>query len=184
MNNGDDKEATGDDEAKEVTGGGDAGTGDGLTQVQENEGATTAPVITSTTALEPAEDEVASHNGDSTAEIHVTETDEPASSPSEHEGESPVMSNSSALGLGIPETLLTRPMMRSPSAPPSAPLRRRHVAPSPPSHALGAGLQRASSSPGSLSGSSGSTNDDPVDLTGGFHFVEPHHVVVVRPSAR
>jgi hypothetical protein len=35
-----------------------------------------------------------------------------------------------------------------------------------------------------LSGSSGSTNDNPVDLTGGFHFVEPRHVVVVRPSAR
>ena len=123
---------------------------------------TTTPVIRNTTALKPAEDDAASHDGGSTTENHVT--DEPASSASEHEGDSPVTSNSSVLGLGLPETLMRDPLMRSPSAP----LRRRHVEPSPPTNVLGAGHQRSSSSPGSLSGSNGTTNANPVDLSGGL----------------
>ena len=92
-----------------------AGAGDGLTQVRENEGATTTPVVRNTTTLEPAEDDAASPDDQSTTENHVT--DEPTSSASEHEGDSPAASNSSVLGLGLPETLMRDPLMRSPSAP-------------------------------------------------------------------
>ena len=176
-------------DGKEVDGSGDGtadvtGAGDGLTQEQVNEGATITPVGHNTTTLEPAEND-ASHDEGSTTENHVT--NEPASSASEHEGDSPVTSNSSVLGLTMPAVLMRDPLLRSPSAP----LRRRVVEQSPPSNEIGARLQRASSSPGSLfGGSNGTTNADPVDLTGGSHvparirFMEPNVVVMVRCPAR
>ena len=103
-----------DDDGEEVTGSGDgttgevAGAGDGLTQVRENEGATTTPVVRNTT-LKPAEDDAASHDDGSTTKNHVT--DEPTSSASEHEGDSPVTSNFSVLGLGLTDTLMHDPLV-------------------------------------------------------------------------
>jgi hypothetical protein len=76
------------------------GTGDGLTQVQENEGAPANTIVHNTTTDEPTED--GAGNDESSSAENNAMTNDLVSSISEHEGGSPVASHSSVQEIEIP----------------------------------------------------------------------------------
>jgi FtsZ-interacting cell division protein ZipA len=77
-------------------------TSNGLTQVQENEGAPANTVAHNATTNEPAEDSTG--NNESSSAKNNAVTDDPVSSISEHEGDSPVTSHSSVQEVEIPRS--------------------------------------------------------------------------------